>query len=204
MSVTRQVLDAIGIDGGSRRRLRRPLGGGLARGRGPYLWLGAAAAATAAAAWLGQRSARARTGKVRDVMIPHVVTIHADATLVEAAHRMKEANVGVLPVVEGGVLRGIVTDRDLVVRAIAEGADPARTRVVECATRDLVCARPDSPLEEAMEVMAECQIGRLPVVDEGNRVVGIVTLSSMALRSRESDEALDTAREVSRRSARQA
>ena len=95
-----------------------------------YVWLGAAAAATAAVTWLGRRGWRTKTGKVRDVMIPSVVTIEASATLVDAARQMKEANVGVLPIVDGGILRGIVTDRDLVVRAMAEGVDPARTPVV--------------------------------------------------------------------------
>ena len=170
----------------------------------PYVWLGAAAAATAAATWLGRRGWRSKTGKVREVMIPAVVTIEATATLMDAARRMKEANVGVLPIVDsGGILRGMITDRDLVVRALAESVDPARTPVADCATRDLVCARPDSSIEDAMEVMAECQVGRLPVVDHDDRLVGIVTLSSMALRSREDDgEALNTARQVSRRSAR--
>ena len=167
-----------------------------------YVWLGAAAAATAAVTWLGRRGWRSKSGTVRDVMIPAVVTIDASATLAQAARRMKEANVGVLPIVQDGILRGIVTDRDLVVRAMAEGLDPARTPVADCATRDLVCARPDSSIEDAMEVMAECQVGRLPVVDRDDRLVGILTLSSMALRSREDDEALDTAKEVSRRSAR--
>jgi CBS domain-containing protein len=115
---------------------------------------------------------------------------------------MREANVGILPVLEHGRIRGLVTDRDLVVRAIAEGADPEATEVREFATRDVVCARPESGLDEAMEVMAECQVGRLPVVDYDNRLVGIVTLSSLALRSGEQDDTLETAQAVSRRSAR--
>jgi CBS domain-containing protein len=182
------------------RQLRKSKPNGLTNA--PYVWLGAAAAATAAVTWLGRRGWRSKTGKVRDVMIPAVVTIEASATLADAARRMKESNVGVLPIVEGGILRGIVTDRDLVVRAMAEGVDPARTAVGDCATRDLVCARPDSSIEDAMEVMADCQVGRLPVVDRDDRLVGIVTLSSMALRSREDGDALDTAKQVSKRSAR--
>ncbi len=167
----------------------------------PYVWLGAAAAATAAVTWLGRRGWRSKT-KVRDVMIPAVVTIEPSATLIDAARRMKEANVGVLPIVDGGILRGIVTDRDLVVRAMAAGVDPARTPVADCATRDLVCARPDSSIEDAMEVMADSQVGRLPVVDHDDRLVGILTLSSMALRARDDGDALDTAKQVSKRSAR--
>jgi CBS domain-containing protein len=167
-----------------------------------YVWLGAATAATAAVTLLGRRGWRSKTGKVRDVMIPAVVTIEPSATLIDAARRMKDANVGVLPIVDGGILRGIVTDRDLVVRAMADGVDPARTPVADCATRDLVCARPDTSIEDAMEVMADCQVGRLPVVDRDDRLVGILTLSSMALRSRDGDDALDTAKQVSKRSAR--
>jgi CBS domain-containing protein len=149
------------------------------------------------------KHARARHGrKVRDVMIPDVLTVDGSATVIEAAQKMQTANVGVLPVVEDGVLRGVVTDRDLVVRAIARGADPATTKVAECATRDIVCARAESTIDEAREVMADYQVGRLPVVDESNRVIGIVTLGSLALRSNERDETLRAAREVSRRSAR--
>lgn len=117
---------------------------------------------------------------------------------------MREGNVGVLPVVENGRLRGVVTDRDIVVRGIAEGAVPAMTPVGECTSWDIVCARADSPIDEAMEVMGECQVGRLPVVDSDNRVIGIVTLSSLALRSPAQEEALEAAQEVSKRSARAA
>src|SRR5688500_10103513 len=149
------------------------------------------------------KRAGARNGRtVREVMILEVLTVDGSATVVEAAQKMQTANVGVLPVVEDGVLRGLVTDRDLVVRAIARGADPATTRVADCATRDIVCARPESTIDEAREVMADYQVGRLPVVDEANRVIGIVTLSSLALRSKEGDETLRVATEVSRRSAR--
>jgi CBS domain-containing protein len=142
--------------------------------------------------------------RIRDVMVRDVVTIDASATLVEAARRMRDHNVGILPVVVNTKLAGVVTDRDLVVRALAEGADPTLTSVGEFASAELICARPDTPLDEAMEVMAECQVGRLPVVDHDNHLVGIVTLGSLALRSREEKETLHTAQEVSRRSARTA
>jgi CBS domain-containing protein len=142
--------------------------------------------------------------KVKDVMISDVVTIAASATLAEAARLMRDSNVGVLPVVGKETIVGVITDRDLVVRALAEGADPTLTVVGEFASVDPICARPDTPVDEAMEVMATCQVGRLPVVDYDNRLVGIVTLSSLALRSREETEALHTAQEVARRSARAA
>ena len=167
---------------------------------------GLIAASAAAAALIFRRRARASASgrTVGDVMVDDVLTVDASAPLWQAAQLMRDGNVGVLPVVENGKLRGIVTDRDLVIRGLAEGADPTGMHVGDCATWDIVCARSESPVEEAMEVMAECQIGRLPVVDRDSHVVGIVTLSSLALRSRKKDDALVTAQEVSKRSARSA
>ena len=162
-------------------------------------------AASAAAAFLFSRRPRVSSGRtVGEVMIDDVLTVDAAAPLSRAAQLMRDANVGVLPVIEEGKLRGIVTDRDLVIRGLVEGEGAAVMRVGDCASWDVVCARQESPVEEAMEVMAECQIGRLPVVDAENHVVGIVTLSSLALRSRKKDDALETAQAVSQRSARAA
>jgi CBS domain-containing protein len=170
--------------------------------RGVWLALAVGSAALVRLARSRRSAGHARGKKIGDVMIHQVLTVEASETVMEAARKMRDANVGVLPVVgEDRILRGLITDRDLVVRAMAEGADPSITLVAECATRDLVCARRDSPLDEALEVMSDCQIGRLPVVDYDNRVVGIVTLSSLALRSREESDTLHTAQEVSRRSA---
>jgi CBS domain-containing protein len=155
---------------------------------------------------VGGRRAEAADGgaamKVKDVMVKDVVTIDSLASLVDAARRMRDENVGLLPVVEGDRVHGVVTDRDLVVRAMAENADPSATRVVECASTDPICARPDWSLDQALNTMAQAQVGRLPVIDDRDHVVGIVTLSSLALRSREKEEALEAAAEVSRRSAR--
>ena len=99
-------------------------------------------------------------------------------------------------------MRGVVTDRDLVVRAIAQEADPRATRVGNCATVKLLVAHADWDTDRALELMARHQVGRLPVVDAADRPIGIVTLSSLALRAREEDEALSAAKDVSRRSAR--
>ena len=162
------------------------------------------AASAAVAALILRRRSRTSGRTVGDVMVDDVLTVDASAPLWKAAQLMRDGNVGVLPVVEDGKLRGIVTDRDLVIRGLAEGADPTGLHVGDCATWDIVCARSESPVEEAMEVMAECQIGRLPVVDQDSHVVGIVTLSSLALRSRKKDDALVTAQAVSQRSARSA
>jgi CBS domain-containing protein len=141
---------------------------------------------------------------VQDVMIRDVVTVDGSATLREAAALMRDANVGMLPVMEGDAIRGIITDRDLVVRAMARDVGPSEARVGECLSEPPRCAEPDWTLEEAMEEMARQQVGRLPIVDTAGRVMGVVTLSSLALRSPQQQEALETAQEVSRRSARAA
>ena len=141
---------------------------------------------------------------VKDVMISNVVTIDAAATLLQAAETMRDANVGMLPVMAGDVLRGIVTDRDLVIRAMTRDVRPSEAYVGDCLTEPPRCAEPDWSLDEAMEEMARQQVGRLPIVDPGGRIIGVVTLSSLALRSPRQQEALETAQEVSRRSARTA
>jgi CBS domain-containing protein len=141
---------------------------------------------------------------VNDVMIRDVVTIDASGTLLEAAELMRDANIGMLPVMDEDVLRGIVTDRDLVVRAMTRDVRPSQVRVSECLSEPPRCAEPDWTVDEAMEEMARQQVGRLPIVDAGGHVIGVVTLSSLALRSPKQQEALETAQEVSRRSARAA
>jgi CBS domain-containing protein len=173
-----------------------------------------AAAAAATAYFMHGRASERRPSRARrtafhgmtvgEVMVDDVLTIDAGDSLLQAAQLMREGNVGVLPVVSEGRLRGIITDRDIVVRGIAEGAVPTMATVGECASWDIVCARRDSSIEDAMEVMSDCQIGRLPVVNHDNQVIGIVTLSSLALRSSAQGEALETAQEVSKRSSRAA
>jgi CBS domain-containing protein len=147
-----------------------------------------------------RRTGGART--VGEVMITDVVTIEPSASLKQAARVMDSENVGMLPVVEGGHVLGVVTDRDIVVRAISRGADPSATTVQECLTPDVHVAREEWTTEDAMKTMGEAQVGRLPVIGGGGQLVGVVTLSSIAIRAPEKSETLDTAREVSRRSAR--
>ena len=153
---------------------------------------------------MAERKAGRKTGNraVKDVMIGDVVTIEASATLLEAAQKMRDANIGMLPVMEAGALRGIITDRDLVVRAMSRDAQASQVRVADTLSEPPVYAEPDWSLEDAMIEMARQQVGRLPVVDEGGAIIGVVTLSSLALRGPKQQEALQTAQEVSRRSAR--
>jgi CBS domain-containing protein len=102
----------------------------------------------------------------------------------EAAKVMARENVGPIPIVEGGRLVGVVTDRDLVVRVIAEGRDPESTTVGEVASSDLVTLSPDDSLDQALELLAKHQVRRLPVVED-ERLVGILAQADVARHARE-------------------
>jgi CBS domain-containing protein len=121
---------------------------------------------------------------VRDVMTPGVQTVSASQSLTEAAEVMKGEDVGSVPVIEQGRLTGIVTDRDIVTRAVAERRDPQTVKVDEVASRELVTVEPDQDLDEALALMARHRIRRLPVVEEG-RLVGMLAQADVALEAKE-------------------
>jgi CBS domain-containing protein len=116
---------------------------------------------------------------VADVMTPPVA-VAQDLLLVSAARMMRDHRVSALPVVESGRLVGVLTDRDIVVRAVAEDVDPHVARVGEVASYDPIRLRGEDPLEHALHVMATHQIRHLAVVDEEERVVGSVTQAGIA------------------------
>jgi CBS domain-containing protein len=122
--------------------------------------------------------------KVRQVMTTDVITVEPEATLTEAARRMRGLDVGPLPVADGGRLVGMLTDRDIAVRATAEGRDPRNTRVSDVMTRDVVCCFEDDDVLQAARAMAQYRKRRLVVVDAAGRVVGIVSLGDLALCAR--------------------
>jgi CBS domain-containing protein len=114
-------------------------------------------------------------------MTSGVVTIPRDATLADAAVRLADAEAGALPVCDGGDrLVGVITDRDIVVRAVAHGEDLGRTRVGDCITPEPATVAPLTTLEEASEVMERHAVRRLPVVLDG-RVVGMLSEHDLAL-----------------------
>jgi len=115
-------------------------------------------------------------------------TVSASDTIVDAARVMNESDIGDVVVVDGDEVRCIVTDRDIVVRAIAEGRDPQSTSVGNVCTSDLVTIEPGASVDEALEKMRNADIRRLPVVQEG-RPVGIVSLGDLAV-EREPDSTL--------------
>src|SRR5215472_2566564 len=109
--------------------------------------------------------------KVSEVMTTEVETVQLNSTLEEAASIMKVGNVGAVPVVdEDEDLVGIITDRDIVVRCVADGKNPSETSVEEVLSHDLETIEPDADLEEAAQLMADKQIRRLPVCEDGELV----------------------------------
>ena len=118
---------------------------------------------------------------VRDVMSPCPLILGPDATLIDAALVMRREDIGdVLVCEEGERLVGIVTDRDIVVRALAEGRDPAETRVSDVCSRDLVTIEPGDSVGGAVRLMREKAIRRIPVAENG-RVVGMLTIGDIAV-----------------------
>jgi CBS domain-containing protein len=121
---------------------------------------------------------------VRDVMTPGVRTVSPAQSLADAAEVMKGEDVGSVPVVEEGRLAGIVTDRDIVTRAVAERRDPQTVKVDEIASREVVTVEPEQDLDEALALMARHQVRRLPVVEAG-QPVGMLAQADVALEAKE-------------------
>ena len=118
--------------------------------------------------------------KVCEIMSDKVVSIDQDEPVSAAAKLLKQCNVGALPVCDGEQkLRGILTDRDIVTRCVAAGADPARTRISEIMSRGVVTAGPMDEVGRAAKLMGGDQVRRLPVVSEG-KLVGVLSLCDMA------------------------
>jgi CBS domain-containing protein len=122
--------------------------------------------------------------RVADAMTPGVETTTSSEALRDAARTMRKGDFGAMPVVDDGRLVGMLTDRDIVVRAVAEGLDPMSARVGDVASPSPVAVAPDQDLDEAMELMAEYRVRRLPVVD-GERLVGVVSQADVALEANE-------------------
>ena len=122
--------------------------------------------------------------KVRDVMHAGAETVRPDDTLKHAASIMQAVDVGPLPVCDGERIVGIVTDRDITVRAVAAGRDPSRTPVRDVMTSEIVYVGADQDVDYAIELMQQHEIRRLPVIEKG-RLVGIVTLADLARRTDE-------------------
>jgi CBS domain-containing protein len=125
---------------------------------------------------------------VRDVMTANPITVRVEEPLAAAAKQMRDADVGAVIAVDGSAVRGLVTDRDIIVRGVAEDLDPRTTRLGDLVTHDLIAVSVNDDVETAVELMRTHAVRRLPVMD-GEQVVGVVSLGDLAV-ARDSDSAL--------------
>src|SRR5262245_32311728 len=132
---------------------------------------------------------------IRDVMTPNPHTVRPEDSIQSAAQIMRDEDTGAVPVVEHGRAIGMVTDRDIVVRAIADGSQLNRP-VREIVTSAIVTATPEMSTREASQLMSEHQIRRLPVV-EGERLVGIVSLGDIAVKEGKDSRSGETLQQIS-------
>ena len=119
---------------------------------------------------------------VQEIMTCNAETIDADATLIQAAQKMKQLEVGALPVWDSGQLAGMITDRDIAIRGTAKGMDPATTCVDEIMSPQVYYCFQDDDIHEAAEMMEEKSIHRLLVLDENDEPVGFVSLADFAVK----------------------
>lgn len=132
---------------------------------------------------------------IRDVMTPNPRTVSPQDSIQNAARIMRDADTGAVPVVDNGRPVGILTDRDIVIRAVADGGQLNRS-VADIVTTSVVVATPDMSTREASELMSEHQVRRLPVV-EGERLVGIVSIGDLAVKEGRDSRTGDTLQAIS-------
>ena len=122
---------------------------------------------------------------IKDVMTSNPCSIDAEKSVAYAAKMMRDEDVGLAPIVEGDKLIGMLTDRDIAIRVVAEGKDPGQVKVRDVASKQVVTIDPQQDLAEALRIMAKHQVRRLPVVEEDGKLVGVVAQADVA---REGDE----------------
>lgn len=127
--------------------------------------------------------------KVQEIMSQDVEAAGENETLFNIAQKMKQKDVGVIPITEGDQLKGVITDRDITL-CIAEGKDPKSSPAKSCMTTHPVTGTPDMDVEEVSKIMGQEQIKRLPIVEQGNKLVGIVSLGDLAVKADKGKEAL--------------
>lgn len=121
--------------------------------------------------------------RLRDVMTPHVECVDADDSIETAARKMRDQDIGAVPVRAADRLAGMLTDRDIGVRAVAAGRDPQSCRVSEVMTPGVVCCFDDQTVEEAEQLMRDHQLRRMLVLDRRKRLVGIISVGDLVVRT---------------------
>jgi CBS domain-containing protein len=135
--------------------------------------------------------------QLKNVMSQDVEVIGSGATIQEAAQKMRDGNFGMLPVEENDRMIGAISDRDIAIRAVAEGKDSS-TKVRDAMSKGIVWAYEDDSVDEAARIMSEHQIRRLPVVDRDKRLVGIVALGDFAVQSSDLQTSAEALSEISK------
>ena len=135
--------------------------------------------------------------RVEEIMTPNPKTATLETTLEEVASMMRDENVGAIPVLDEDEVAGIITDRDIVVRCIAEGKEPGDTTVEDILTEELKTVSPEYDVQDAARIMAEVQVRRLPVVDEDGRLVGMVSIGDIAVKHGDEEVAGETLEDIS-------
>jgi CBS domain-containing protein len=133
---------------------------------------------------------------VRDAMTENPRTLTPDSTIVEAARAMRDEDAGIMPVVDNDRLAGVITDRDIAVRVVAEGRDPNSTSARDAMSDRVVTVDPAQDLDEAMRLMGEHQVRRLPVCEEDGRLVGMLAQADVA-RAGDDSRTGDTVQQIS-------
>jgi CBS domain-containing protein len=139
--------------------------------------------------------------ELREIMTRNVEAVRSDASLQEAASKMKTLDVGLIPVCDGDQLQGILTDRDITIRATAAGRNPSKTKVADVMSTDIAYCLEDQEVEEAVSLMEARQIRRLPILNLNKRLVGIVSLGDIAIHGADREMVGETLQEVSQPSA---
>jgi CBS domain-containing protein len=135
--------------------------------------------------------------RLGEVMTTDVEVIGSNARLKEAAAKMKDLDIGLIPVCEGDELKGRLTDRDITVRATAEGRSPSKTKVSDIMSKEIAYCFEDQEIEEAMSLMEARQIRRLPILNRAKRLVGIVSLGDLAVEAWQNVLLGETLKEIS-------
>ncbi len=135
--------------------------------------------------------------RVEEIMTPNPKIATLESTLEEVASMMRDEDVGAIPVMDEDELAGIITDRDIVVRCIAEGKEPGDTTVEDILSEDLKTVSPDDDVQDAARIMAEVQVRRLPVVDEDGKLVGMVSIGDIAVKHSDEEVAGEALEDIS-------
>jgi CBS domain-containing protein len=135
--------------------------------------------------------------RVRDIMTANPACVSEKDSILEAARLMKREDTGVIPVVDGKKVIGMITDRDIVVRLVADGKNPGDCKVNEAMTKHVRVVREDDSVNDVLEVMKGANIRRVPVCDSNDQIVGIVSMADLAIETNEKGKVGDVVQDIS-------